>query len=202
MIVEFRQYTLHPGARDTLIEIFERHFIAGQEAEGITLLGRYRDLDNPDLFVWVRAFPDSATRAASLAAFYGGPVWRAHREAANATMIDSDNVLQLRPVREGRIARDGAIVATIAYLHRPADDAFAATFEREVAPQIAAAGGELLATFATDERPNDFPALPIRDVLAFVWFARYPTPAAPQLDLDGLRDAMIGAPEIHRLAHP
>jgi len=202
VIVELRQYTLHPGARDTLIEIFERHFIAGQEAEGITLLGRYRDLDNPDLFVWVRAFPDSAARAASLAAFYGGPVWRAHREAANATMIDSDNVLQLRPIREGRIARDGAIVATIAYLHRPADDAFAATFEGEVAPQIAAAGGELLATFATDERPNDFPALPIRDVLAFAWFARYPTPDVPQLDLGGLREAMIGAPEIHRLAHP
>jgi len=201
MIVELRRYTLHPGARDTLIEIFEQHFIAGQEAEGIALLGRYRDLDNPDLFVWVRGFPDSASRAASLAAFYGGPVWREHREAANATMVDSDNVLQLQPVRTGTIARDGAIVATICYLHRPADDGFVETFEREVVPQISAAGGELLATFASDERPNDFPALPIRDVLAFVWFARYPTPDAPQPDLTALREAMVGAPEIHRLEH-
>ena len=45
------------------------------------------------------------------------------------------------------------------------------------------------------------PALPIRDVLAFVWFARYPTPDAPQPDLAVLRDAILGDPEIHRLAH-
>lgn len=202
MIVELRRYTLRPGARDTLIELFEQHFIAGQEAEGIALLGRYRDLDNPDLFVWVRAFPDSATRATSLAAFYGGPVWRAHREAANATMIDSDNVLQLRPVRKGRIARDGVVVATVCYLREAPGDAFTARFEREVVPQIAAAGGELLATFASDERPNDFPALPIRDVFAFVWFARYQTNDAPQPDLAGLREAMTGEPEVHRLVHP
>ena len=34
---------------------------------------------------------------AMLAAFYDGPVWRAHRDEANATMIDSDDVLLLRP---------------------------------------------------------------------------------------------------------
>ena len=28
-------------------------------------------------------------------AFYGGPVWQAHRNEANATMVDSDNVLLL-----------------------------------------------------------------------------------------------------------
>jgi quinol monooxygenase YgiN len=201
MIVELRQYTLHPGARDTLIDIFERNFVTGQEAEGITLLGRYRDLDDPDRFVWVRGFPDSATRAASLAAFYGGPVWKAHREAANATMVDSDNVLQLRPVHTGTIARDGAVVATICYLHKPADDAFLARFERQIVPQILAAGGELLASFVSDGRPNDFPALPIRDVLAFIWFAHYPTSEGPGLDLASLRDAMLADPEIHRLKH-
>ena len=203
MIVELRRYTLRPGARDTLIDLFERHFIAGQEAEGIALLGRYRDLDDPDLFVWVRGFPDGETRARSLAAFYGGPAWRDHREAANATMIDSDNVLQLRPLRTGTIARDGTIVATICYLREAAGDAVVAAFDRAVAPQIAAAGGELLATFVTDERPNDFPPLPVReDVRAFVWFARYSTPAAPALDLGALQDAFRTPPEVHRLVHP
>jgi hypothetical protein len=203
MIVELRRYALRPGARDTLIDLFERHFIAGQEAEGIGLLGRYRDLDDPDLFFWVRGFPDGAARARSLAAFYGGPAWRDHREAANATMIDSDNVLQLRPLRLGAIDVDGTVVATVCSLREPAGDAFVAAFDREIAPQIAAAGGELLATFVTDERPNDFPPLPVReDVRAFVWFARYPTAAAPALDLSGLGDAMLGAPEIHRLVHP
>jgi hypothetical protein len=31
-----------------------------------------------------------------LTSFYGGSVWKAHRDEANATMIDSDNVLLLR----------------------------------------------------------------------------------------------------------
>ena len=35
--------------------------------------------------------------AKALTDFYSGPVWKAHRQAANATMIDSDNVLLLRP---------------------------------------------------------------------------------------------------------
>jgi hypothetical protein len=37
------------------------------------------------------------SRAQALKDFYGGPVWKAHREAANATMIDSDDVLFLHP---------------------------------------------------------------------------------------------------------
>jgi hypothetical protein len=37
-------------------------------------------------------------RREALAAFYGGPVWKAHAAAANATMIDVNDVLLLRPV--------------------------------------------------------------------------------------------------------
>ncbi|MER6397897.1 hypothetical protein ABT263_17845 [Kitasatospora sp. NPDC001603] len=36
-IVELRQYTLRPGARETLIELFEREFVTGQQAAGITM---------------------------------------------------------------------------------------------------------------------------------------------------------------------
>src|SRR5690242_5785819 len=97
-IVELRQYTLHPGARETLIELFDREFVETQEACGMKVIGQFRDLDDPDRFVWLRGFPDMPARARALAAFYGGPVWKAHRNAANATMIDSDNVLLLRPV--------------------------------------------------------------------------------------------------------
>src|SRR5512147_1900401 len=95
-IVELRQYTLHPGKRDALIELFDREFVETQEAVGIQVIGQFRNLDDPDQFVWLRGFNDMSARAQSLAAFYGGPVWKAHRDAANATMIDSDNVLLLR----------------------------------------------------------------------------------------------------------
>src|SRR5688500_130018 len=77
-IVELRQYTLHPGQRDVLIELFDREFIETQEAEGMRILGQFRDLGNPDRFVWPRGFPDMDTRKRALTAFYGGPAWKAH----------------------------------------------------------------------------------------------------------------------------
>ncbi|MEV6155989.1 NIPSNAP family protein [Nonomuraea sp. NPDC052129] len=98
MIYELRNYTLHPGQRDTLIELFEREFIEGQEEAGIGVVGHFRDLDNHNMYPWMRKFPDMEARRAALTAFYGGPIWKANRDAANATMIDSDNVLLLRPV--------------------------------------------------------------------------------------------------------
>ncbi|MBA3583144.1 MAG: NIPSNAP family protein [Gemmatimonadetes bacterium] len=95
-IVELRQYTLHPGKRDVLIVLFDREFVESQEAVGMRIIGQFRDLDNPNRFVWLRGFRDMPSRAQALKDFYGGPVWKPHREAANATMVDSDDVLLLR----------------------------------------------------------------------------------------------------------
>ena len=105
-IVELRQYKLHDGRRDTLIELFERAFIEPQEALGMKVIGIFRDLDRPDRFVWLRGFRDMDSRVAGLTDFYDGSVWKAHREAANATMIDSDNVLLLRAL-DGARSRGG-----------------------------------------------------------------------------------------------
>ena len=84
-VVELRQYTLHPGQRDTLIELFDREFVESQEACGMRVIGQFRDLDNPDRFVWLRGFANMRARDTALRAFYGGPVWAAHRATANAT---------------------------------------------------------------------------------------------------------------------
>ncbi|WP_441250218.1 NIPSNAP family protein [Kitasatospora sp. McL0602] len=159
-IVELRQYTLHPGARDTLIELFEGEFVAGQEAVGIGLGGRFRDLDDPDRFVWLRSFPDLASRAPMLGAFYSGPVWQAHREAANATMADSDDVLLLRG--PGFAAQAGEVVTlTICHL---ADSVAAAHVERTLADGA-------LGVHRTEHAENTFPALPVReDAEVVLWF--------------------------------
>jgi hypothetical protein len=95
-VYELRQYTLHPGKRDTLIDLFEREFIETQEAAGMRVIGQFRDLGDPDRFVWFRGFPDMVRRKEALTSFYSDESWRTHRNAANATMIDSDNVLLLR----------------------------------------------------------------------------------------------------------
>lgn len=55
-VVELRQYTLHPGKRDVLIELFDREFIESQEIIGMYVIGQFRDLDNPYRFVWLQVF--------------------------------------------------------------------------------------------------------------------------------------------------
>lgn len=177
-VMELRQYTLHPGARNTLIELFDREFIESQEAVGMSVIGQFRDLDNPDRFVWLRGFTDMPSRAQALAAFYGGPVWRAHRDVANATMIDSDNVLLLQPVTitdnylsdsTGRSQRDeleaseDLVVITLWYCTVPAVEGFAVFFARQLAPLLAECGGPVVASFATEYSTNTFPALPVRE---------------------------------------
>ena len=98
-VVELRQYTLQPGRRDELIELFDRELVETQEACGMQLLGQFRDEDRPDHFVWLRGFADMETRRQALTSFFSGPVWAMHARAAVATMIDSDDVYLLEPVR-------------------------------------------------------------------------------------------------------
>jgi hypothetical protein len=189
-VVELRQYTLRPGQRDMLIDLFDREFVESQEAEGMAVVGQFRDLDDPDRFVWIRGFSDMPSRARALAAFYGGPAWKAHRAEANATMIDSDNVLLLRPATArsgfpappaGQPAAGSAsagrsrILITIYHRDQPFDRAFAGFFDRQVRPALIAAGATPLACLQTEHAENTFPALPVRTgENVFVWLARFP----------------------------
>ena len=219
-IVELRQYTLHEGKRDTLIELFEREFVESQEAGGMKVIGTFRDLDRPNRFVWLRGFTDMDSRAAGLNAFYFGPLWKANRDAANATIEDSDNVLLLhapvtsavfkpQPLRpgldEGRPA--GLIVATIYYLNGPPDSALA-VFEKQVVPGLGKAGAPPLAWFVPETAANNFRRLPVREgEQLLVWFARLSSAgdyAKRKAALDEvarpLSPFLARAPEVLRLA--
>src|SRR5690349_10397043 len=91
-VVELRQYTLRPGQRDVMIDLFDRELVDTQEEAGIHVVGQFRDEDDPDRFVWIRAFPDMDARRDALTAFYvNGAAWREHRSAARATMLDTSN---------------------------------------------------------------------------------------------------------------
>lgn len=187
-VVDLRQYTLHPGQRDTLIDLFDTYFVDGQEQTGMHIAGQFRDLDDPDRFVWIRGFRDLLARADALNAFYYGPVWRAHSAAANATMVDSDNALLLKPVRLGagypaldapRPGGDPSSVIAGALYHRAAeDDGFVEYFTDTVAPVLAATGAEAVAVFESLVAKNNFPQLPLRDEVVLAWFARFPGDAA------------------------
>ena len=182
------------------------------------LVGQFRDLDRPDRFVWLRGFPDMESRRRSLEAFYGGPVWRAHATAANATMLDVDDVLLLRPAASssgfGALpprpapadhAPADTLVATICPLDRPAD---AGELERILVPRLAAAATPALAVLVEEPSENTYPALPVRaGEHVVVWVQRAHSDgagergsikAAADLARDVLAD-MVGPPVQLRL---
>src|SRR5437879_2125702 len=78
-IVELRQYTLHPGQRDVLIDLFDREFVESQEALGMKIIGQFWDLGNPNRFVWLRGFTGHAFARAGTQ----GLLWRAGREGTS-----------------------------------------------------------------------------------------------------------------------
>lgn len=224
-VVELRQYTLRPGRRDELVALFDREFVETQEAVGMKVLGQFRDLGAPDRFVWLRGFTDMASRRAGLQAFYGGPVWAEHGPAANATMLDSDDVLLLRPawdgaavqLREPRPDRNGTAPAagfvdlTVFPLREPASPGLVALARDRLSPCLAAGGARQAAWYVTEPAPNDFPRLPVRegepvlvglalfdDEGAYTRFARggaWQRDAAP-----ALAPYLAGAPQALRLA--
>ena len=150
-VVELRQYTLLPGRRDELIDVFDRELVETQEACGMTVLGQFRDEERPDRFVWLRGFADMTARREALTAFYGGPVWREHGPAANVTMVDWDDVLLLAPLFLPAL---GARLPG----HRPPEQVLISVHERALAPEEDGA----LAMLVTLRADNTFPALSVR----------------------------------------
>ena len=229
-VYELRQYTLHPGKRDTLIALFEDRFIEPLESDGMQVLAHFRDLDNADRFVWFRRFDDMPARGRALPAFYRkNPIWQKYRTDANATMRDSDNVLLLREAWPGSAfaaptmrrppvgAKPGsnAIVRVTPHaLVNPVLDAFVGVFRHTLAPRAQDAGARLLATFVSEESANNFPPLPVRPEHVLVWVASFPDAAAyaryrAHLEADPrwsrevapvLLQRLIWPADVHRLA--
>ncbi|MGX5733355.1 NIPSNAP family protein [Bosea thiooxidans] len=174
-VFELRRYRLKPGQRDSLITLFDAEFVETQEAAGMSVIGQFRDRAQPDQFVWLRGFADHIERNAALPRFYGGPVWAEHGPAANATMIDSDDVLMLKPVGAtpafadlpprpaGAFADTGRLILQATH-HLPPDlpEEGARRAAAAVAALAQAAGTIVLASFISDHSPNGFPRLPVR----------------------------------------
>jgi NIPSNAP len=173
-VVELRRYTLHPGRRDDLVRLFEREFVETQQALGLQVLATFIDPARPDTFVWLRGFASMAERLQGLQAFYGGPVWQRHRDEANATMIDSDDVLLLRPITPWPLIQaaspSGHWHLLVCALREPADDALRAALRG-------------LPGIWLDSEPseNDFPRLPVRSGSWLLGLAPTPPGLPPAL---------------------
>jgi hypothetical protein len=192
-VIELRQYINYPGTRDALIDLFEQRFVESQEAVGIRVLATFRDVNEPNHFIWLRGFPGMEARKKSLTDFYYGDLWKANRNAANATLYDNDNVLLLRPaVAGGGFAFDPAqrpvpgaalagtfVTGNIYHFAQPVTPQFIETFERTLMPLFEKHGARVVARLVSEKSANTFPQLPVReDANVFVWFARFDDRAA------------------------
>jgi hypothetical protein len=205
---------LRPDRRERLIELFDAEFVETQEAVGMSVLGQFRDPDRPDYFVWLRGFADMPGRHVALEAFYNGPVWAQHCDTANATMIDSDDVLLLRPVARAAALPDhdpttrarrrpaGTILVWIEHVD-PSDAGALEHFQRGLLPALEQAGAHTIGLYVTEPTANTFTQLPVRPDNVIAWFGATPThtgaPAwAATQDLAARQHG--GHREVHRLA--
>jgi hypothetical protein len=127
-------------------------------------------------------------------------------------MVDSDNVILLRPptgrcgfslkdvVRPGLGSiskQDGFVAVTIYYFKRPVTAEFIKYFESTIKPATTESGACTLAYFVTEDSPNTFPQLPVREgEHAFVWFAGFPDPGAHKSYLTRLRGSKLWKDDI------
>ena len=165
-VLELRRYTLKPGARERLVELFDREFVESQEALGMRILGTFRDLDDPDQFVWLRGFADLASRAPALEAFYTGPVWQ--RPQCRGERDDGGRRQRLAlAARRGRPGLRATTRRGVRPVGAPERDAAAHGGDRSRRGRLevieSALGESVLARFVTEHARNDFPALPVRE---------------------------------------
>ncbi|MCI4591757.1 NIPSNAP family protein [Sphingobium sp. BYY-5] len=212
LIFELRRYRLRPGGREPLIRLFDREFVEPQEALAMRVEGEFRDLEDPDAFVWVRSFRDMEARTEALQSFYSGPVWGKYGSDANATMLNSDNVLLLKSAstiqpfsrnlrREQEMQRPeagGIVIANSCSLAPGKADDFARYFLDRTLPVIQEAGARVDATFVTEPSANGFRRLPVREgETVFVWFECHQDEASVSRYQEQLRQNTDWTDEIH-----
>ena len=86
-VIEVRTYRTTPGSRETLIEAMLTRSFPVLRDIGMKALGPFPSRDDEDTSVWLRAFPDAASRSPMKDAFYGGDLWLEELEAELRPLI-------------------------------------------------------------------------------------------------------------------
>jgi hypothetical protein len=186
-VIELRRYTIREGRRDDFARYFETWFPEAFQQLGALALGQFTEPRVPDRFTWIRGFRDMDARAVANGAFYYGPVWKEHRQQLNELIIDSDDVLLLRPLDPGHAVpvlaavdpvrepagAQGVLVAQLFPLQPASAEAFAHAAAAALAA-YRAAGADDAGILVTLDAPNNFPQLPVRtDGPYLVWLGLF-----------------------------
>lgn len=200
-VVELRRYELRPGRFDDFVDLFETRFIEPQESGGARILGSFAVEGAPNSIVWLRGFTHLSARPRALEAFYSGPIWQMHRDAANAAIAEDSNVHLMRA-----IAPEGGLQISVRRPapgeRRPSSQYQLMISELRFAEALGSyhlwlrlllrkAGADPLASFGTLVADNNYPRLPVwqnRPVHVALLRCDATVPALP-LDLRGMLKA-------------
>lgn len=212
-LFELRNYQTRPGKRDELIAMFETIFQDAYAAAGTIVAGSFCNLDDPDRFVWIRAFADGPSRGEALTHFYSSKAWLSNRDACNATLMDASDSLVLNriagalPLGADRHPPQGSplppsrILIAVYRFRSGTETAFLESFERTLRPRLALLGAAPDALLVSHEGKNFFPRQSVRNDVVLVSVTRFAdAPALHQFSARVGNDA--GVQEALRLLRP
>lgn len=93
MIVEMRTYRTAPGRRADFLALFEARTVPAHRALGMAIAGPFLSVEDPDVFFFMRVFPDLASREPLKARFYESPLWTGELEPTLMPMLASYEVV-------------------------------------------------------------------------------------------------------------
>jgi hypothetical protein len=102
--IELRIYRLKPGMREKFIGYFNKYLCPLHEEIGMTVMGQFTDLEDENVFIWMRGFKKAESREAQRSELYDGKLWSEIHEAEVMPMIeDYSNVYLMAPTGNSNI---------------------------------------------------------------------------------------------------
>jgi len=93
MIIEMRTYKTKPGMRAEFLEIFRTRSVPAHQKIGMKILGPFLSIEDPDVFFFMRGFPDLESRGPMKDQFYEGELWKQELEQKLLPMLEKYDVV-------------------------------------------------------------------------------------------------------------
>ena len=93
VIIEMRTYRTKSGLRSAFLDIFRSRSIPAHHDIGMKILGPFLSVEDPDVFFFMRGFPDLASREPMKAKFYEGALWKNELEGVLLPMLEKYDVV-------------------------------------------------------------------------------------------------------------
>jgi hypothetical protein len=103
VIIEMRSYKTKPGRRAEFIEAFCAKSVPAHRAIGMTIEGPFLSVEDPDVFFFMRGFPDLASRAPMKAQFYESDLWKTELEQVLMPMLAGYEVVVVEGPEQMRL---------------------------------------------------------------------------------------------------